>query len=66
MMKFIRWQIALLLNRLPDTCWADLVCWAVYPEIHAFWEILNIRGTAGFCARHGDTPYCGKCGEAVQ
>lgn len=25
----IRWRIAHLLNRLPWTCWTNLVCWAI-------------------------------------
>ncbi len=57
----MRWIIALLLNRFQDTCWADLVTWATYPEWHSFAEIFSARDKAGFCARNGETLYCGKC-----
>ena len=57
----MRWLIIRLLNRLEDTCWADLVIWAIYPEIHPFSEILEMRGTTGQCETAGCTPYCGKC-----
>ena len=57
----MRWLIIRLLNRLEDTCWAELVLWAIYPEIHPFDEIFEMRGTAGQCERRGELPYCGKC-----
>jgi hypothetical protein len=59
--KWIRWQIALLLNKFSDTCWADLVVWAIYPENHDFHEVFWKRGTAGQCEHLGAEPYCGKC-----
>ena len=55
----MRWLIIRLLNRLEDTCWADLVMWAIGPK--PFSEILEMRGTAGQCQRRGELPYCGKC-----
>ena len=58
---WFRWQIALLLDRLADTCWAELVMWAQFPEHHEFGEILDMRNTAGHCDRLGETAYCGKC-----
>lgn len=58
---WLRWQIAQVMNHFSDTCWADLVMWATYRNIHEFGEILSMRGTAGFCALHGAPPYCGKC-----
>lgn len=54
----IRWVIARIMDRSPDTCWASLVIWAIYPDEHPFLEILELRHTAGRC---GDSPYCGKC-----
>jgi hypothetical protein len=65
-MKWLRWKLALFLDRYPDTCWADLVMWAVYPELHPFAEIFQMRGTIGQCERAGCTPYCGKCATAVE
>ena len=62
--KEFRMRIAEWMNRFPDTCWHDLVCWAVYPENHQFIEIFSQRGSAGQCVASGCTPYCGKCEEA--
>ena len=61
---WFRWRIAYTFNHLPDTCWVDLVLWAMLPEIHPFREIFDIRHTAGQCQREGARPYCGKCEEA--
>ena len=52
--RIIRWPIACWMNRYPDTCWADLVCWAVYPTQHEFGEIFDMRHTSSACG------YCGK------
>jgi hypothetical protein len=59
--EWFRWQIALLLDRFSDTCWAELVMWAQFSEHHEFGEISDIRNTAGHCGRMGETAYCGKC-----
>lgn len=61
MKGWLRWRIALWMNRYQDTCWAELVMWYVCPELHPFAEILEMRGTAGGCERRGELPYCGKC-----
>ena len=53
---FVQWM-----RRYPDVCWADLVQWWVFPTVHPFHEIFEIRGTAGNCGRMGLEPYCGKC-----
>ena len=58
---WFRYKIAKLMDRLDDTCWAELVLWAVNPELHPFWEILEMRHTAGQCEKRGEPPYCGKC-----
>jgi len=55
----MRWLIIRLLNRLEDTCRADLAMWAIGPK--PFDEILEMRGTAGQCERRGELSYCGKC-----
>ena len=60
-MEWLRWQVALLFNRYRDTCWAELVLWAVNPEFHPWREILDLRYSAGRCFHSGDYPYCGKC-----
>ena len=65
MTKWLRWKIAVLLNRLPDTCWAELVMWAEFPENHEFMEVFSLRHSAGHCERMEDTPYCGKCGGGI-
>jgi len=57
----LRWFLARLLNRFGDTCWVDLVLWAINPGHHPFSEILEMRNTAGLCESRGETPYCGKC-----
>lgn len=59
--RMIRAPIAQWMNRYPDTCWTSLVLWWTLPTIHPFSEIFEMRGTAGFCERIGDSPYCGKC-----
>lgn len=60
---FIRWQTALYLRDREGWCWAELVLWALCPESHPFWEILELYGTQGQCERRGELPYCGKCEE---
>lgn len=65
MNEWLRWQIALWMDRWPDICWGRLALWALFPELHEFWEILEMHGTAGRCARHGESPYCGKCGRML-
>ena len=62
MSERIRMAIARLVNRRRDTCWADLVLWAICPKLHPFREIFEMPGTAGDCERRGELPYCGKCG----
>jgi hypothetical protein len=59
--KWLRWKIAKVLNIFSDTCWAELVLWAMYPEHHEFSEFMEMRGTAGYCRQVGDAAYCGKC-----
>ena len=62
MNKRVRWALARFMDRYADTCWADLVMWAICPELHPFIEIFEMRRTAGQCEAAGWTPYCGKCG----
>lgn len=58
--EWLRWKIAVFMDRYRDTCWADLVLWA--NDGGAGWaKIFGIRNTAGHCARLGEIPYCGKC-----
>lgn len=64
--RMIRVPIAEWMNRYQDTCWQDLVLWSVHPSLHPFYEILDMRGTAGFCERNGNRPYCGKCTHRAQ
>jgi hypothetical protein len=59
---WVRWQIAVFMDRFDDTCWADLVLWAMFPENYDFVEILDVRGTAGQCEKMGSEPYCGANG----
>lgn len=59
---WFRWKIAHFLNRYLDVCWAELVPWAMIDTFdRPFLDILEIRGSAGQCFRHGETAYCGKC-----
>jgi len=57
----IRWIIARLMDRFSDTCWVSLALWAMLPGNHPFWEILELRHTAGNCEIRGEPSYCGKC-----
>lgn len=59
-MEWLRWKIIEWLNRYVDTCWADLVNWAVYSQDHLFVEVFSLRGSARACFHCGDV-YCGKC-----
>lgn len=61
---WLRWQLAVLMNRLDDTCWTCLVMWALNLECHPFGEILDLRHTRGNCEARGEVPFCGKCGGA--
>lgn len=57
-----RMLIVCVLDRLyPDMCWARLAMWALFPKFHEFREVLELRYTAGGCARKGEPNYCGKC-----
>ena len=59
--EWIRWKIALLLDRRRDTCWAELVSWALDSGC-PFMEFRRCIGLAGRCARlGGDYGYCRKC-----
>ena len=55
----LRWMIARWFGRRPDTCWADVVMWAVMKQ--PLGELPELRGTRGQCERRGEVPYCGKC-----
>lgn len=51
----IRWLIVDIMDRFNDTCRVELGMWANAPELHDFWDILDMRNTARGCG------YCGKC-----
>lgn len=65
-----RWPLAEVLNRLPRTCWADLVSWAMHKSTgdkyeNAEYSLRNSVGGGSKCqaesAVHRDkTCYCGK------
>jgi len=61
--KKLRLWIADLLNRREDTCWAELVLWAVGDRNR--FDIMNWkRYTTQSCrlnAKEGEYAYCGKC-----
>ena len=58
----LRWRIADFVNRYRDTCWYRLVQWANNFDGGFGWlDVWYLRGTAGYCARRGETPYCAKC-----
>ena len=57
----MRWHLAKLFDKFQDTCWAELVVWALYPENHPFMELFELRHSAGRCGARGEHPYCGKC-----
>ena len=59
--RSIRWAIARIVGRHRSTCWADVVMWAICPELHPFSELWELFGTRGQCERRGELPYCGKC-----
>lgn len=55
----MRWQIAQILDKFSDVCWARAALWAIFPEHHPFSEVFELRDTVGWC--EGSLPYCGKC-----
>lgn len=57
--EWLRWKIARWFDRYDDTCWAELVMLAM--EDGDIRDVFYLRGSAGKCARWGETPYCGKC-----
>lgn len=59
--SWLRWKIVPQLDRFPSFCWADLVCFAQYPENYDAADLLADTQNAGQCARRGYFPYCGKC-----
>jgi hypothetical protein len=63
---WLRWKLALFLNRYADTCWADLVIWAVYPEDYPFGDVFYMRNRAGCCEQSGHYNYCGKCDQTIE
>lgn len=62
-MEWIRFMIADLLDRKPDTCWMNLVLWAL--GIHTLRETFGRDGNwkDQTCRKDADEPYdyCGKC-----
>ena len=65
--KRLRWGVAGWVSRRYETrtCWADLVMWCVYPEDHAFLEILDLihDGPPPMCVRDAEqngSCYCGR------
>ena len=50
----LRWKIVALLDRFPDTCWMNLVMWALFPCTRAFEDCLHQTCNDDFL-------YCGKC-----
>lgn len=48
-----RWQVAHLLNRLPGTCWADLVSWV--------WGARRLPWAPVTSACRADAAACGRC-----
>lgn len=58
----IRWRMADFMDGYRDTCWCRLVGWAGRATGEEGWlDVWDLRGTAGRCARAGETAYCGKC-----
>lgn len=64
-MKLLRFQIANLLDKLPSTCWVNLVFWALgYQTLgETFGKNSNWKGQTCRWDNEG-TPfaYCNKCG----
>ena len=58
---WLRWKIAHHLDRYPGFCWAKLVALAENWEVHDLVDVLELHRSAGWCARHGEVAYCGKC-----
>jgi len=58
-----RWPLASLLNRLPWTCWASLVPWAL--GWHRFTDVTEIREAfdVGTCRRDAQASGCCYCGK---
>lgn len=55
--KAWQYRIADLLNRLPGTCWANLVCWIEFGSpLSQAWDLTACKID---CANNGSC-YCGK------
>lgn len=68
----LRWELIMWLDRRLDTCWADLVLWALYGH-KSFWELLPRTSTfgngVGRCKRDAlrdGTCYCAKFATATE
>ena len=57
----LRWGIVHYLDRYPGFCWYKLVVLATYGEVYDWVRVLGLRRSAGWCAKHGEVAYCGKC-----
>ena len=63
-----RWNVAYLLNRLPWTCWADLVSWALRPKASSSPRLYDLSGNEddvrikSMCRQASEDGrcYCGK------
>lgn len=67
LMKWIRYKIAVLYDRRPDTCWSELVNFAENATFAEWSDFLNKQygriWSQGCRKWRKDTPYayCGKC-----
>ena len=58
----IRWHIAEFFNRYPDTCWAQMAIWALFPDGHDFYDVLDFRHSTGECTKESSSGFC-YCGK---
>jgi len=56
MIKWIKYRIALLLNKNPERCWAELVMWA-----EGYKDLRDCNFKSLDCVRFDEYSYCGKC-----
>jgi hypothetical protein len=61
--RWLRWRIAVLVNRLPGQCWADLVSWALQTPGRRFYGHRPWQPRTALCTKDAVANglcYCGK------
>jgi len=60
---WLRWRVACALDHFPDTCWTELVLWALNDD-RPLAEAFELRHSVKRCTKlRGQPLFCGKCAE---